>query len=246
MKTIVITGASGGIGAAAAKLLATKRNAVVLVARRESELNEVARECGENSLALVADVTRRADVERVARQSIERFGHVDVWMNNVGRGITRLPSELTDEDIDEIMLVNIKSVLYGVHAILPHFKERGEGQIVNISSMLGRIPFYTPRSAYSGAKHFLDAITENLRMELAESHPGIVISLVSPGVVRTEFGKNAMHGGVDSRDLPFSQSAEEVAEVIADVIERKRKDVYTRAGSRQRVIDYFSNLGEDP
>jgi len=246
MKSIVITGASGGIGAATAKLLASKGNAVALVARRERELNEVARECGENALAVVADVTRREDVERVAHKAIERFNHVDVWMNNVGRGISRAPTELTDQDIDDIMLVNIKSVLYGVQAILPHFKERGEGQIVNISSMLGRIPFYLPRAAYSGAKHFLDALTENLRMELAESHPGIVISLVSPGVVRTEFGKNAMHGGVDSRDLPFSQSAEEVAEVIADVIERKRKDVYTRTGSRQRVIDYYTTIGEDP
>jgi short-subunit dehydrogenase len=218
----------------------------VLVARRESELNEVARECGENALAVVADVTQRSDVERVARESIERFGRVDVWINNVGRGITRVPSELTDQDIDEIMLVNIKTMLYGVQAILPHMKQRGEGQIINISSMLGRIPFFVPRSAYSGSKHFLDSITENLRMELKESHPAIVISLVSPGVVRTDFGKNALHGGVDSRDLPYSQGAEEVAEVISDVIERKRKDVYTRAGSRQRVIDYFSTIGEDP
>jgi short-subunit dehydrogenase len=246
MKVVVITGASGGIGAASAKLLASKGNAVVLVARRANELNEVAQECGDNALAIIADVTKREDVERVAREAIAKFNHVDVWINNVGRGITRAPSELTDEDIDEVMLVNIKSVIYGVRAILPHFKQRGEGQIVNISSMLGRIPFFVPRAAYSGAKHFLDAITENLRMELAEAHPGIVISLVSPGVVRTDFGKNALHGGVDSRDLPFSQSAEEVAEVIADVIERKRKDVYTRAGSRQRVVDYYSTIGEDP
>jgi short-subunit dehydrogenase len=209
-------------------------------------LKEIARECGENSLPIVADVTQRSHVERVAQESIERFGHVDVWMNNVGRGITRVPSELTDQDIDEIMLVNIKTMLYGVQAILPHMKERGEGQIINISSMLGRIPSFVPRSAYSGSKHFLNSITENLRMELQESYPGIVISIVSPGVVRTDFGKNALHGGVDSRDLPYSQSAEEVADVIAGVIERKRKDVYTRAGSRQRVIDYFSTIGEDP
>jgi short-subunit dehydrogenase len=144
------------------------------------------------------------------------------------------------------MLVNVKSALYGIQSILPHFKERGEGQIINISSMLGRIPFAAPRSAYNGAKHFLNAITANLRTELAESFPGIVISLFSPGVVRTDFGRNAIHGGVDSRDLPFSQSAEEVAEVIVDVVEKQRTDVYSRAGARQRVIDYYSAQGEDP
>jgi short-subunit dehydrogenase len=112
--------------------------------------------------------------------------------------------------------------------------------------MLGRIPFAVFRSAYNGAKHFLDALTANFRMEHAETHPGIVFTLVSPGVVRTEFGKNAMHGGPDSRELPYSQSAEEVAEVIADVIDSRRNDVYTRAGSRDRVVEYYSTIGEDP
>lgn len=246
MKVIVITGASGGIGAATATLLASKGNKVALVARREGELNEVARQCGENAIAIVADMTRREDAERVARETIARFGRIDVWMNNVGRGISIPPSQLTDDDIDDVMLINVKSALYGIQAVLPHMKERGDGQIINISSMLGRIPFAIPRSAYNGAKHFLNAITANLRAELAESHPGIVISLVSPGVVRTDFGKNAIHGGIDSRALPYSQSAEEVAEVVADVIERRRVDVYTREGSRQRVLDYFTSLGEDP
>jgi short-subunit dehydrogenase len=246
MKVIVITGASGGIGAATATLVASKGNKVALVARREEELKEVARQCGENAIAIVADMTRREDAERVARETIDKFGRIDVWMNNVGRGISIPPSQLTDEDIDEVMLINVKSALYGIQAVLPHMKESGDGQIINISSMLGRIPFAIPRSAYNGAKHFLNAITANLRAELAESHPGIVISLVSPGVVRTDFGKNAIHGGIDSRALPYSQSAEEVAEVIADVIERRRVDVYTREGSRQRVLDYFASLGEDP
>jgi short-subunit dehydrogenase len=246
MKTIVITGASGGIGAATAKLLASRGNAIVLVARREKELVATARECGANAFPVVADMTKREDAECVLEEGLAKFGQIDVWMNNVGRGISRPPSELTDDDIDLVMLINVKSALYGMQAVLPHFKKRGEGQIINISSMLGRIPFAIPRSAYNGAKHFLNAITANLRMELAESYPGIVVSLGSPGVVRTDFGLNAIHGGIDSRDLPFSQSAEEVAGVIADVIEHKRADVYTRGGSRQRVMDYFATLGEDP
>ncbi len=82
--------------------------------------------------------------------------------------------------------------------------------------------------------------------ELADPCPGIQVSLVSPGVVRTEFGVNAVHGGPDSRTLPNSQSAEDVAEVIAGVMVSRRADVYTRPGARQLVLDYLGGLGEDP
>lgn len=242
----MITGASGGIGAALAILAASKGASVVLVARRKRELEEIAEKCGDNALPIVADVTSRDEVKRVVREALSRFGRIDVWVNNVGLGITRVPSELTDDDIDDIIRVNVKSALYGMQEILPHFKERGDGQIINVSSMLGRMPNAIFRSAYNGAKHFLNALTANFRMEHAESHPGIVFSLVSPGVVRTDFGKNAMHGGPDSRQLPFSQSAEEVAEVIGDVIDSRRNDVYTREGSRERVVEYYSKIGEDP
>lgn len=245
-KVVVITGASGGIGAALADILALRGSALALVARRENELHDVAERCGPNAIAIVADVSHRSEVQRVVRESLDHFGRVDVWVNNVGRGISRLPSQLTDEDVDRVMQVNVKSALYGMQEILPHFRERGDGHIINVSSMLGRLPFAVIRSAYNGAKHFLNALTANFRMEHAESHPKIVFSLVSPGVVRTDFGLNAMHGGPSSHELPYSQSAEEVAEVIADLIESRRTDVYTRAGSRDRVVDYYSKLGEDP
>ena len=245
-KVIVITGASGGIGAAAAEKLAAGGARLALVARREKELLEVASRCGSDAIAITADMTRREEVQRVVRETIERFGHIDVWVNNVGQGISRMPSELSDEDIDQVMQVNVKSALYGMQEVLPHFRERGEGQIVNISSMLGRLPYAVIRSAYNGAKHFLNALTANFRMEHAEKYPGIVFTIISPGVVRTDFGLNAMHGGPDSRTLPYSQSAEEVADVIANAIEKRRADVYTRAGSRERVVEYYSTLGEDP
>jgi short-subunit dehydrogenase len=130
--------------------------------------------------------------------------------------------------------------------VLPHFKSRNAGQIVNVSSMLGRIPFATFRSAYCGAKHFLNALTATFRAELRETNPGIQVSLVSPGVVRTEFGMNARHGGPDSRQLPGSQSAEEAADVIVRVIESPQPDVYTRPGARQIVLDYYASHGSDP
>ena len=244
-KVVVITGASGGIGAATAEEVARRGASVVLVARRGDALRAAADRCGSNAHAIVADVTSRDAVKRVVAESIAKFGRVDVWMNNVGQGITRQPTELTDEDIDEAMRVNVKSALYGMQEVLPHFKSRGDGQIINISSMLGRIPFAIIRSAYNGTKHYLNALTANFRTEVQATHPGIQFSLVSPGVVHTDFGLNARHGGPDSRSFPDAQTAGEVATVIADVIESRLPDVYTRGGARDRVAAYYATVGVD-
>lgn len=243
---VMITGASGGIGAALAERLSRDGVKVGLVARRPEALSAVARRCGSNAHSVVADMTRRGDVTRAVAEGLALFKHIDVWVNNVGKGITRPASELSDDDIDQMVTVNVKTALYGMQAVLPHFKERGRGHIVNVSSMLGRMPLVTFRSAYNGAKHFLNALTANVRDELAASHPGIAVSLVSPGVVRTDFGLNAVHGGPDSKTLPNSQSAEEAADVIAGVIASRAPDVYTRPGSRQMVLDYLAALGQDP
>jgi len=244
-KVVVITGASSGIGAATAEEVGKRGASVVLVARRADALRAAAAKCGASAHTIVADVTKREEVRRVVNESIAKFGHIDVWMNNVGQGITRQPTELTDEDIDEAMRVNVKSVLYGMQEVLPHFRSRNEGQIINISSMLGRVPFAVIRSAYNGAKHYVNALTANFRTEVQSTHPGIQISLVSPGVVRTDFGINARHGGPESRDLPDSQSAEEVAMVIAGVIESRLPDVYTRKGACDRIAAYYAAVGVD-
>jgi short-subunit dehydrogenase len=245
-RVVVITGASSGIGAALAETLAARGATTVLVARRTEVLRAVAARCGEHALAVTADMTRRDETRRVVREALARFGTIDVWVNNVGQGISRLPSQLTDEDIDDTMRVNVKSALYGMQEILPHFRARGTGQIVNVSSMLGRVPFATIRSAYVGAKHFLNALTATFRAEIQETHPGIQVTLVSPGVVRTDFGLNALHGGQDSRSLPDSQSAAEVATVIADAIESRAADVYTAPGAKARIAAYYGSIGEDP
>jgi short-subunit dehydrogenase len=245
----LITGASDGIGAALAHRLAG-RHAMVLVARRADKLQSVAtaiREAHETPVVtVVADVTVRSQVEDAVDTALAEFSRLDVLVNNVGRGITRLPSALTDDDLDEMMRVNVKSALYGMQAVLPHFQLVGRGHVVNVSSMLGRIPSVVPRAAYSAAKHFLDSLTINFRDEVQAEHPGIQFSLVSPGVVHTEFGNNARHGGVDSRSLPMAQTADEVAAVIAQVIEDRRPDVYTRSGMAARVGSFYSDLGQDP
>jgi short-subunit dehydrogenase len=182
----------------------------------------------------------------VVEESLGRFGRIDVWVNNAGQGLTRLPSELTDDDVDDMIRINVKSVLYGMQEVLPHFTARDAGHVINVSSLLGRMPLAVPRSAYSGAKHFLNALTADFRAEVQQQHPGIQFSLVSPGVVRTDFGLNARYGGPDSRQLPDSQSAEEVAAVIAKVIESRQPDVYTRRGAHDHVVAYYDSLGIDP
>lgn len=220
-RVVVITGASSGIGAALAEHLAATGDTVMLVARNEARLREV----------------RRAVAAAVAR-----FDRIDVWVNNVGQGITRPPSQLTDDDLELMMRVNVLSALYGMQEVLPHFRSRGAGQVINVSSMLGRIPTAVNRAAYTAAKHALNALTADFRSEIAESLPGVAISLVSPGLVYTSFGRNALHGGPESREFPNGQTVEAVAEVIARVIETRAPDTYTRPESHQKVVAYFASL----
>lgn len=237
----VITGASGGIGAATARLLGAQGHQLVLVARREAALAAVAAECGPETLAVLADTTRRDDVRRAVNAALERFGHIDVWINNVGRGITRLPSQLTDDDLDLMIQVNVKSALYGIQEVLPHFLARGRGQVINVSSMLARIPHNPLRSAYSAAKSCLDSLTESFRREIQPTHPGIQFTTVAPGLVYTEFGNNTLHPGPDSRSFPGGQTPDEVAAVIATAIQSRLPHCYTRPESRQAVLDFYAS-----
>lgn len=130
-----------------------------------------------------------------------------------------------------------------------HFKARGCGQLLNVSSELGRVPAVLPRCAYSAAKHFLNALTANFRDELAQTHPAIVVTLVSPGLVFTEFGVRAVHGGVDSRALRGvrpGQEADDVARVLLNAIRARATDVYTAKGAKHHVLAYLAKLVQEP
>jgi short-subunit dehydrogenase len=227
-KVVVITGASAGIGAELARQLAAKGARVVLAARRKEELDSVARQIGEAAFAVVTDVTKRSDVELLAKQAIERFGRIDVWVNNAGRGISRSVADLTDEDLDSMWTINMKSVVYGIQAVLPHFKARNAGQIINVSSGLSRIPAAPVRAAYGAVKAAVNLLTASLRVELKATHPGIQVTVLLPGVVATEFGVNSMGSGiVDNRKLPGAQPVEGAAQAIVDIIEHPRAEAYT-------------------
>ena len=190
-------------------------------------------------------MTRRADVERLRDAAIAKFGRVDVWINNAGRGITRSVIDLTDADLDEMMAVNVKSALYGMQSIVPHFIERGSGHLINVSSMLSRVPFAAYRSAYNAAKAALNALTANLRVDLSARYPGIHVSLVIPGLVTTEFARNAVGG---SPPLPpaaarEAQTPEQVAERIAALIEHPVAEIYTNPEHHDRALRYFQDVG---
>jgi NADP-dependent 3-hydroxy acid dehydrogenase YdfG len=245
-RVVAVTGASSGIGAALAREIGRRGGSIVIAARRADKLAEVAGSIAAPCVTVVADVTRRNDVARILEVGKARFGKVDAWVNNAGRGISRAVEDLTDDDVDEMIRMNVKSALYGMQTVLPHFKERRHGHLVNVSSMLARVPFATFRSAYSAAKHALNSLTENVRMDLSRDHPEIVVTCVMPGVVLTDFGINALGGGADSRSLPGGQTAEQVAAIIADTLERGRGgDVYTALGALERVLQYISALAAE-
>jgi short-subunit dehydrogenase len=245
-RVVVITGASSGIGAELARQLGRRGDALVLAARSEEALREVAAGTGSQAHVVRTDVTKRADVERLRDEALEAFGRVDVWVNNAGRGIDRPVLELTEHDFDEMMAVNVKSALYGMQAIVPHFQERGAGHLVNVSSFLGRVPLATQRSAYNAAKAALNALTANLRVDLAARWPGIHVSLVMPGVVATPFARNAVGAAADVplRSPPGmpAQTVEEATAAIADLLDHPRAEIYTNPASPPIVRRYYEDV----
>jgi short-subunit dehydrogenase len=247
-KAIVITGASSGIGRSLAIHLAGQGHRLALAARRSSELERVAAEAN-GALAVVADVTRRSDVERLRDTALASLGSIDVWINNVGRGISRPLLDITDADVDEMVTVNLKSALYGMQAIVPHFQARGRGHIINVSSFLGKVPLAAPRAMYSAVKSALNSLTASLRTDLARDFPEIHVSLVLPGVVTTDFAKNALGGGPPTSvtaarfpGVPLPQTPEEVAAAIAALLEKPQAELFTNPPMAAMALRYATDV----
>jgi NAD(P)-dependent dehydrogenase (short-subunit alcohol dehydrogenase family) len=244
-RVVVVTGASAGIGAALARELAARGARLVLLARRRERLEEAARGLPAAEL-VVGDATRREDHLRALDAGVRRFGRVDVWVNNAGRGITKPLLALDDADLDEVFRDNLRSALYGMQVALGHMKPRGTGVVVNVSSMLGRVPFATVRSAYSAAKAALNSLAETARFELAKDFPAIRIVTVLPGVVATDFGLNARGGGMDSRAMAGAQDVGEVARIVADGMLAGPLDLYTRPEGLDAVLGHLKRLAGRP
>jgi len=246
-KIVVITGASSGIGAALTRQLASQGHQLVIAARREKELKQVAAQTGSRATPVVTDVTRRADPENLRDFALKKHGHIDVWVNNAGRGITKTVMELTDQEFDSIVDVVLKSVFYGTQTIIPHFQERGQGHLINISSFLGRVPLVSNRSIYSGAKSAVNVLTANLRMDLKAKYPQINVSLVMPGIVDSDFHLVAgtlMAMKAGSQVGPQKvQSANEVATQVASLIEHPVAELYTNPASSKLARQYYADVG---
>ena len=188
-KAAIVTGASSGIGAATARLLAKEGCNVVLAARREDRLNALAAELGEGTLAAPADVTDPAACAALVTRTVERFGSLDVLINNAGLGLYGSIAEGNPEDWRKMFDVNVLGVLYTTRAAVRQMLRQGSGDVVFISSLAGRRVPRADGTVYAATKHAVNAIADGLRMDVHEK--GVRVINVEPGLVRTEFPESS-------------------------------------------------------
>ena len=185
-KVVVITGASSGLGEAAARLLSAEGASVVLGARRADRLESLAGELNRNggkAVAVATDVTQREQVKRLVDAAVQKFRRVDVMINNAGI-MPRTPLErLTIDDWDRTIDINIKGVLYGVAAALPHMKQQKSGHMIFVSSVAGH-KIGPDFAVYAATKHAVRALAEGFRQEVKQYN--IRTTIISPGAVATE------------------------------------------------------------
>ena len=199
-KVVIITGASSGLGEAAAHHLADKGASLALAVRRTERIEGLAEEITNNggeALAVTTDVTEHEQVQALVDDAVEAFGRVDVMLNNAGLMPLSPLERLNVNEWDQMIDVNVKGVLYGIAAALPYMQEQASGHIINVSSVAGHV--VSPGSAvYAATKHAVRALSEGLRQEVKEY--GLRTTVISPGAVDTE--------------LPESVSEEDVAEGV--------------------------------
>lgn len=215
--TVLVTGASSGIGAALARRLATDGATVGLVARRQDRLTEVLADCRKSapdSRMWVADLADLEAAEEVARDAWDAFGHLDCLVNNAGVPMRRHTTKLDGETLDWVMRVNFHAPARMTLALLPRMIERGSGMIVNVSSMAGRLG-NANEAAYSASKFALCGWSEAIAVDLWDSP--VVIRLVNPGPIDTEIWD--LPGNDDPIYDGPKVSPEEMAEGIVKAME---------------------------
>jgi short-subunit dehydrogenase len=236
-KVAVITGASSGIGRAAAVAFACEGVRVVLGARRADRLQEAVaaiQQEGGQVRALQTDVTRPEEVKRLTDEAVAAFGRLDILVNNAGLGYFGRLESMPMEEIRHLFEVNVMGTIYGIQAAVPIMRSQRSGHIISISSVVGKRA--TPGSAvYSATKFAQVALSESLRLEVADA--GIDVSVICPVSTTTEFFTVATARSPLKHDPAGPvYSAEQVAEVIVRCARRPRAEVMVYPPVRLMVI----------
>ena len=223
-KVIVITGASSGIGYSTAKALAKKGAKIVAGARRLDRLETLKKEITDDGGEIIiceTDVTKKSDCDNLVKQAIDKYGTVDVLINNAGLMPLSFVKSLKIDEWDRMIDVNIKGVLYCTAAVVPTMIEKKSGHIVNISSVAGRIVF-PAGSVYCATKHAVTAFSEGLRQELSV-RKNIRITSIEPGYVETELTntitEKALETFIEKHKEMDGLKAEDISNAIIFAIE---------------------------
>jgi dehydrogenase/reductase SDR family member 7B len=243
-KVVIITGASSGIGLACARAFGSKGAKLVLAARQEDKLSEVAESLqrgGTEVLVVKADVSREEDCRNLMEKAVLRFGRIDVLVNNAGISMRALFRDVDLEVIRKVMDTNFWGSVYCTKYALPHLLE-AKGSVVGVSSIAGKkgLP---GRTGYSASKFALEGFLETLRIENLST--GLHVLTACPGftasnIRNTALAKDGRPQGESPRDEDRMMSAEEVADAIAAAVLRRRRDlVLTRQGKLTILLNKF-------